>query len=69
MTGRQEHPAKGKVSKESVNYRDGEGGSIKRCVTCAMFDAPVNCVHVKGRIGPMKTCDDWDFYQRKSTRE
>lgn len=46
-----------KVSKESVNYRDGD--TARRCGTCSMYSGHL-CTLVAGHIDPGMVCDEWD---------
>lgn len=46
-----------KVSKESVDYR--EGSDARHCGNCSMYSAN-SCTLVAGRIEPGMVCDEWD---------
>lgn len=49
----------GKVSKQSVNYR--QGTEEKQCGNCSMFRvSTASCTHVVGRILSDDLCDDWE---------
>lgn len=56
----------GKLTKESVSYRDADGGSNKRCGTCDMFRSDTttgaggSCSLVEGSISPQAVCDRWE---------
>jgi hypothetical protein len=47
--------AVGKVSKQSVNYRQAEDNAF--CARCKMFVEPASCTAVEGRIHRVDLCD------------
>jgi hypothetical protein len=51
----------GKLTPESVSYRDADPGSNKRCGTCAMFRQDSgSCSLVAGTIVPQAVCDRYE---------
>ena len=56
----------GKLTQESVHYRDADGGSNMRCGTCDMFRSDTttgvggSCTIVEGSISPQAVCDRWE---------
>jgi hypothetical protein len=45
----------GKVSKQSVNYRQAEDNAF--CARCTMYREPASCTAVEGRIHRVDLCD------------
>ena len=56
----------GKLTQESVRYRDADGGSNQRCGTCEMFRSDTttgaggSCTLVAGSISPQAVCDRYE---------
>lgn len=60
-------PTKGKVTKQSVNYRRATDPAKERCGNCSMYAAPTGsktmaptCTLVLGFISPLDVCDRWE---------
>ena len=51
-----------KVSKESVDYRDGS--QKRRCGICIMFRSPHGCTAVAGEVSASMLCD---LFKRKKS--
>jgi hypothetical protein len=56
----------GKLTRESVAYRDADAGSNRRCGTCGMFRSDTatggggSCTLVEGSISPQAVCDRYE---------